>query len=186
MNLYKHCNLCDNLKTNLQYGIMCGLTDKKPEFNNTCSKIKLDEKIKEKIGLIHIEIESLKKDKISVYLYSFIYMSIGSIIILSQRNLFFEFNLTYSSYVTVSKSILLIIIGFGLLGTAYSKLKLYVLKTKNIKKEKNQIDTILNKYQIKYNCYVVFGEKYHGNQDVQVKFKSDSVLLKNSSITFHL
>ena len=43
MDLARHCDLCDNQKTSLKLGTTCELTDQKPEFNKTCSKIKLNE-----------------------------------------------------------------------------------------------------------------------------------------------
>ncbi len=186
MNLYEHCNLCDNLKTDLQNGITCGLTDQKPVFDKTCSKIKLNEKFKEQLGMIHIEIRKLKKKKRLIYTSSFLYMILGCILIIRERNFLIEFTFTYSDYISTLRSLLIIFVGFGLCGLAYSKLSQYRKKTKIVKAEKDRIDAVLDKYQIEYSCHVDFKEKYHGNQEVVVELKSKSSLLKDSKITYQI
>ena len=163
-----------------------GSTNQKPSFDKTYSKIELGEDFEKRLGLVHIEIEKLKKKKASIYIYSFLYMVIGCTLILSQRNLLVEFTLTYSSYVITLRSLLVIVVGFGLLGAAYSKLNKYRKQAKILKDKKNKIDAVLNKYQIEYSCRVEFGEKYHGNQDVNVELKSKSNLLKDSKITYQI
>ena len=186
MNFKEHCNLCDNLKANFKDGIICGLTGQKPAFNKTCSKIRFTEEFEKKIGLTHIKIESLKKKKKVSYTLFFLYLTLGFILILSQRNLFIDFTLTYSHYVNITGSLLLIILGFGLCGLAYSVLYQHIKNTKTAKAEKTRIDTILDKYQIKYHCKVTFGEKYHGTQEIAVELESKSNLLKNSENTYQV
>ncbi len=51
MNFSKHCDLCENEMTSFEKGLTCKLTKKKPEFENTCSEIKLDEKFLEKLEI---------------------------------------------------------------------------------------------------------------------------------------
>ena len=46
MNVKRHCDLCEHQVLNLKKGTTCGLTNKKPNFNKTCLKIKFDKKIK--------------------------------------------------------------------------------------------------------------------------------------------
>lgn len=184
MKFSEHCNLCDNPRTDLQDGIICGLTDKKPSFNKTCSKILFNKKFENKIGLVHIKIEQLKKKKVSIYIYFFLCMAIGCILIISQRNLLDGFDFTYSKYVKLARSLLVVFLGLVLSGFAYRKLNHYRGKSKIVKDEKDRIDAILDKYQIKYSCSVKFGEKYHENQDVIVELKSN--LLKDSKITYQI
>jgi len=156
----------------------------KSSFNKTSSKIELGENFEKRLRLIHIEIEKLKKDKISVYSYIFIYMIIGCIFVISQRNFFTDFEI--AAYKRTSWPLVLIFLGFGLISMAFSKLIKRIKNEKNVKNEKEKIDTVLNKHQIKYSCNVVFGEKYHGNQDVNVELKSNSEQLKDSKITFQV
>lgn len=179
MNFKDHCNLCDNLKVNLQDGITCGLTNQKPTFNNTCPKIVLSDKFKKELGLIHIKIERLKSKKRLTYTYFYLYMIIGCILILG-GSAFMKFTFVTTSLYISRVRLTLIIVGFGLCGFGYSKLNEYRNKIRVAKAEKSRIDGILNKYQIKYTCNVEFGEKYHGNEEVIVELKSKNHLLKNS------
>ena len=136
-------------------------SNNKSSLNKSHSNIEIDEDFKNRLGLVHIEIEKLKKRKKPLYIYIFLYVIIGCALIIT-------------------------IIGFGLLWTAYSKLKQYVNESKYVKDEKNRMDAFLSKHQIEYSCNVEFGEKYHGNQDVIVELKSNSSLLKDSKMTLQI
>ena len=185
MNFKEHCRLCKNQKTSLQDGIICGLTKKKPAFEKTCSNIKLSNKLEKDLGLVHIEIEKLKKKKILTWTSSLVYLMSGCFIILMARNLFFS-DFVNSWYIKLTSSLLVAVIGFSLFNMAYGKLRLFTKKIKIAKSEKERINTVLDKYQIEYSCNVKFGKKYHENQDVIVEIVSNSSLLKNSKITYQI
>jgi hypothetical protein len=180
MDFKEHCNLCENIKSNLQEGIICGLTNQKPTFNKTCPKIKLGKKFEKQLGVIHIDIEKLKKQKRLIYTQFFLSIILGSILILSQRNLFVGFDFTYSKYLKLAQSLLVVFLGFGLCSIALNELKKYRKKLKIVKDQKHKIDNILDEYRIEYSCSVEFGKKYHDIQDVVVELKSNSDLLKDS------
>lgn len=156
----------------------------KSSFNKTTLKIELGENFEKKLMLIHIEIEKLKKDKISIYSYVFIYVAIGCTLIISQRNFFNDFEV--AAYRRTSWPLLLIFLGFGLISLAYSKLIQHLKNVRNFRNEKEKLDSVLNKHQIEYSCNVEFGEKYLGNQDVNVELKSNSNLLKDSKVTLQI
>lgn len=184
MNFNEHCNLCDNLKTNLQDGIICGLTNQKPLFNKICSKIRIGKEFEKKIGLLHIEIEKLKKKKKSIYVSFYLNTALGCILILAGCSLV-GFAITNNRFI-FKIAWVMILAGFGLFGFTFTKLNAYRNKAKAAKVEKNRIDAILDKYQIKYNCIIIFGEKYHGNQDVIVEIQSKNNLLKDSKTTYQI
>lgn len=186
MNFKEHCDLCDNLKTNLKEGHICNLTKKKPDFNNTCLKINLGDTFEKKIGFIHVEIENLIKKKTSMYVYFFTSVIIGTPLIISQRNFLANFDFSYAGFNKLAGAVLVISLGLGLISIAFSKLNKYRKKIKTAKQKKSKIDTILNEYRIKYSCNVKFGEKNNNYQDVIVKLKSNNSLLKNSIITFQI
>lgn len=150
------------------------------------SKNPISEKFIEDLGLIHIEIEKLEKNKKWVYIYSLIYLLIGCILIISERDFLIDFNFSYSRYLKLLGSILILFLGFGLVILAINKLGLHFKKTKMVKGEKDKMRTVLDKYQIKYSCKVKFGRKHHGKQDVIVELKSDSDLLKKSKVKYEI
>lgn len=189
MNFKEHCNLCDNIKISLQDGITCGLTDKKPVFNQTCPNILLGKEFEKKIGLLHIELESLKNRKLSIYVYSFLYMLLALIIIVSliyYGKLFKDSDFAYSIYLELSAYLLVILPLLQLISLAYRKLSRYTHKMKIMKGQQNTINTVLKKYQIEYSYRIEFGKKYHRNQDIIVELKSNSNLLKDSRTTFQI
>lgn len=82
MNLYTHCDLCEHEKTSLKIGVTCTLTERKPDFHNTCSTIKLDEKFQEKLEIAHLELEEIRSHKKSAYLFFGLLMIIGVLILI--------------------------------------------------------------------------------------------------------
>ncbi|MEJ2004420.1 MAG: hypothetical protein P8X57_05515 [Cyclobacteriaceae bacterium] len=39
----QYCRICTNRKTDATFGVICGLTQSKPDFNSECSKFQIDE-----------------------------------------------------------------------------------------------------------------------------------------------
>lgn len=150
------------------------------------SKSPLSEKFIEDLGLIHIEIEKLKKKKLQTYCCFFAYMSIGGVLILVGINLWEDSSFSDISYSILKRSSFLLFLGFGLCIFAYRILSKYIKETKKVKSDLNQINAILDEHQIEYDCDVEFGKKYHGVQDVTVELKSNSNLLKGSKITYQI
>ena len=168
MILTRHCDLCENKMTSLERGITCKLTDKKPDFNNTCSKIDLDKKFLEKLEIANLELEIIRRNQRSTHLTFYGLIIIGFLLILlgyflSDWNIFS----LYLWYVKIG----IIGAGFSFLGTAYSKLNKYRREKKKAELEKYKIDEVLNKYGISYNVDLDFKEKIHGTQEVIVNVK---------------
>jgi hypothetical protein len=70
MNFGKHCDLCENQKTNFHKGTTCNLTGSKPSFDIICPDIKLEEKLKQRLDLVNItiRINELKKVQLISFL----------------------------------------------------------------------------------------------------------------------
>lgn len=146
----------------------------------------LSKKLVEDLGLIHIEVERLKKDRQQAYSYFFICMTIGCVLILVGINLWEDSSFNNISYAIIKRSSFLLFLGFGLCILAYRILSGYIKKAKEVKSDLEKINAVLDKYQIEYSCTVEFGKKYHGKQDVVVKLNSNSNLLKESKITYQV
>ena len=165
MNFSRHCDLCDNRISSLEKGLTCNLTNKKPDFNNTCSKITLDKKFQEKLEIANLELEIIRRNQKSTHLTFYGIIIIGFLLILLGYFLsdwkIFSF---YLWYVKIG----IIVAGFSFLGTAYSKLNKYRRENKKAQLEKSKIDEVLNKYGISYQENFDFKEKIHGTQEVIV------------------
>lgn len=61
-----YCRICLNRKFNLKEGIVCGLTDQKPDFENTCPNFKTDQKRKEELatGSMQVRLESIRAGRV--------------------------------------------------------------------------------------------------------------------------
>ena len=166
MNFSQHCDLCENRIASLAKGLTCKLTNKKPDFNKTCSKITLDKKFQEKLEIANLELEIIHRNKKSTHLTFYFTIIIGFLLILGGY-FFSDWNIQslFLWYVKIG----IIVAGFTFLATAYSKLNKYRREDKKAELEKIKIDEVLKKYGISYSHRFDFKEKIHGTQEVIVK-----------------
>ncbi len=150
------------------------------------SVIELGEGFERKLAKVHVEIESLRKKKRTICVSSFLYTVLGCFLVISQRNLFDDFYLSYYWYKSSVEYLCIIFIGFLLIYLASNNLRKFKKKEKTIIEEKEEIGSILNKHQIKYECNVEFDKKQFGNHYAIVELKSNSKFLKDSKITFQI
>lgn len=148
----KHCDLCKFPKRDLKNGLTCGLTDKKPTFKNTCPDIKFSDSFKNHLPELLAQIEHLKKEKKSVYLNITLLGVVGLIvIILTSRYRFqrtVEFDFSYSSYLYLCGTLLLIFVGLYFVAVAYKRLSNHKNLYRNVVNEKKEINKVLDKYDL--------------------------------------
>ena len=172
MDLARHCELCDNQKINLEVGTTCGLTERKPEFNKTCSKIELNEKFEKKLKSVNIEYENIKRKKTLTYTYFIVFLLIGIAVIVGGYLLG-----KYALNKRVISTVPLIIMGVGLapLGLAFGNLNNYRQSIQVAKNKKDKVDEVLNEYRIEYEIDITFGEEIHGTQEVHTVLKTKGI-----------
>ena len=147
----KHCDLCQFPKRNLKTGLTCGLTNKKPAFKISCSKIKFSNSSKEYLPHLLSQIENLKKRKAPVYLKFILLAFTGVLVILANHTLLektFKMDLSYSSSRSFNYSLLIYAVGAGLLSKSFWLLYIYKKQLKELESEKNEINTVLNNYNL--------------------------------------
>lgn len=166
MKITKHCQLCDHQIVDFKTGTLCGLTNRKPDFTNTCAKAKLDSKLRPKIESTNIEYETILKTKTLVYINFVIFLVVGIAVILAGY-----FLAQYLLKFRVIAAVPFIISAIGLMGVlplAIGPLNQFRNDLKLAKAKKDDVDNVLKIYNIKYNIDLTFGDKYHGVQDVGV------------------
>lgn len=163
MNLARHCELCDHQKVNLKDGTTCGLTDRKPEFNKTCAKIKLNEKFENKLKIVNIKYEKVKRTKILTYTYFVVFIIIGITVIVGGYLLG---KYALDSGVISTVPIIIMAVGLTPLGMAFGTLNKFQQGIESAKSKKDRIDEVLNLYRIDYKIDVKFAKEYHGIQEV--------------------
>ncbi|GAB5400603.1 MAG: hypothetical protein Aureis2KO_21880 [Aureisphaera sp.] len=171
MSQYHHCALCEHEQKSLKDGLTCGLTNKKPTFENTCSYIKLDGKFQNKIEAVTIELERIRRKKYSIHLTYYFLISVGFLLIAGNKKLAELFHSTMYFWLY---QVEIIGVGITILSIAFAKLNSFRNKLKIANWEKYKIDSALEKYGISYKANIVFEKKFHGMQPVNV-----SIIYKN-------
>jgi hypothetical protein len=172
MDLTRHCELCDNQKTDLKIGTTCGLTDRKPDFNKTCPKLKLTDKFENKLKSVNIEYQNIKRKKSLTYLFFVVFITIGISVIVGGYLLG-----KYALDSGVISTVPLIIMGVGLgpLGMAFGTLNKFRQDIEIAKMRKDKIDEVLREYRIKYDIEIIFGKEIHGIQEAYAELKIKGV-----------
>ena len=148
----KHCDLCKFPRRDLKNGLTCGLTDEKPTFKNTCPDIKFSNSFRNRLPELSAQIEDLRKQKASVYLNFTLLGVVGLIVIILTSSYRFErtaeFDFSYSSYLYLCGTLLLIFVGLYFLSTAYRRLSNHRSSYRNVVNEKEGINKVLNNYDL--------------------------------------
>ena len=163
MDLARHCNLCDHQKISLKEGTTCGLTNRKPEFNKTCSKIELNKKFEDILKSVNIEYEQIKRTKTLTHLYFGVFVTLGIAVIIAGYLLG---KYALNSGVISTVPLIIMAIGLAPLGKAFGTLTKYRQRIQVSKSKKDKMDEVLNLYRIQYSIDIKFGGKYHGTQEV--------------------
>ncbi len=165
MNILQHCQLCDNKITSLEKGLTCKLTNRKPEFKNTCSDIKWEKEFQEKLENVNLELEIIRNKKKSI-LWSFYSISIIGFLLIIGGNSITIWDIYSPNFWKVKIGI--IGIGITFLGIAYKKLYGFRKKLKTAKSKKNKFDSVIKVYGISYKTNFEYQEKIHGNQIIEI------------------
>lgn len=166
MNFSRHCNLCENKMTSLESGITCSLTNRTPEFNNSCLKITLEGKFQERLENVVLDLEILRRNRKLTHRKFYANIIVGFSLIL--------FGYYFSDWKILSVHLWYVKLGiiaggFSFLAKAYANLNRFRQKFKKAKSEKIKIDEVLDKYRINYESSFNFKEQIHGIQEVVVK-----------------
>ncbi len=176
MKTKRHCDLCQHQKLSLKKGSICGVTNRKADFNNTCIRIRFDKKLKTILEDIIIELEDLKQSKQKAYFNYFFSMVFGAVIIVSG---YFVWRYFIENYDLNSRAgsefiallFLFIGVGFFIIKNAINKLNKFKNNLINIKNDKIDVDETLELYNKKYNYQIDFDNEIHGIKEVKIDIK---------------
>ena len=168
MELARHCELCDHQKVNLQVGTTCGLTDRKPEFYRTCSKITLREKFDNKLKIVNIDYEKVKRKKVLTFIYFGTFVLIGLALLVGGYLLG---KYAYTNNVISTVPVIIMGVGIAPLAMAFGTLNKYQQSMEATRRKKARIDEVLKEYKIEYDIAIQFGKEYHGTQEVYADLK---------------
>lgn len=151
----KHCDLCAHPQRDLQNGLSCGLTNKKPDFKVSCSDIEFSDSFKEYFPKLIDDLRELKKRRIPVYLNFAIFGMIGAFIIyasyqhlVSNLKEAFVPEFSYTNWKYFSLTLLIPFVGILLIMIGLKPLTRYNKELKKMKSDKENIEKVLNCYGI--------------------------------------
>ena len=81
----RHCDLCEHPKRDLNNGLTCGLTNKKPDFKITCPDIFMDKKFQEKLENVNLELKRTNEKKSRKYWTFYLLIVIGFLLIIGNE-----------------------------------------------------------------------------------------------------
>ena len=183
MKMYQHCQLCKNEDTHLIDGLTCKLTGSKPAFLTTCSDIHFGNKFFKKLETIIIDLEILKKRNTSIHLKFYIFIFIGSIMLVFADQLSkSHYESVYFYYFLFS----LIACGVSLWGVSFDILYKHKKELKKVINNQHELDKVLKLYEIDYESNVVFTKLIHGTREVTIEIKFNKDLVKDSKAVYKL
>ncbi|NMM48147.1 hypothetical protein [Marinigracilibium pacificum] len=163
MNLSKHCQLCENRQYDINTGTKCKLTDQEPSFQKKCPEIKFDEKLDNTIKEINTEYELVKRSK-SLSIGNFIFFLVVSIAFIGTGIYLGVY--IFDKGVLSTVPIIVIAVGIGVLPLASGPLNKYIQGIKVAEKKREELNEVLDLYNIKYNINVIIKKDLHDNLDI--------------------
>ncbi len=153
-----HCALCDLSEAHLQLGLVCSLTEKVPDFHRTCTKIKLNIVLEDKLDELEEKEEELSFTKFHVIRNLFIYPILGICVLISDYFFYQKFinnydilsidNLQNDSPTILISFIIILLFGFGLIGKGIGPYLNYLEDNKMNDVEIDKVYDILELYQV--------------------------------------
>lgn len=167
LELARHCKICQNLDFNISYGTKCGLTKKKPDFNDKCHKIEIGKNAETYITDISVEKELVDKSKLD-YIGTFIIYLIISLFFMIGGTFLTRYLFGFGVFHTVT--LILIGIGIIILPKSFGTLNMYRAK-KNVADEKiRNLEKTLQKYNKHYQVDLEIND-IHGIKEVRSKVR---------------
>ena len=154
--------MCDHQKLSLQKGDLCGLTNRKPDFNRTCIRIKLNEKLKQILGELHVNLEDQIILKKELRLNLILKPILGFVVVLMGYYMWqYILNQGYIAFIPA----IIIAIGIYLIRNPFSQKKAYNNEISLIDYEIKEIKDVLKLYQVSYKAEVIFSKEIHGTKE---------------------
>ncbi len=152
-------------------GVICSLTNKKPEFHKKCNVIRLEERYKSSVIEVNIAYEALLKTRTDVYGHAIIFFIITFLIVIG--------GFLIGSYALdsgVISTVPLIIMGVGVitLGYAVGPLNNYRQRVKVALNNKKRIDAISRLYGNAYDINI----EHHRDSLDNLSYTADLKLRK--------
>jgi|GEM_PF-658900 len=175
MDKTKHCDICDNALRSMEQGLICGITNQKPQFINKCDKIGFGESLLKKIELVGFELKLTERKKWLTF-FNFIFFLlvsfgfwIGGYILWS---------MAFGEGVLATLPFIIMFLGFMILPMATGPIRKYYFDKKSNKKKKDNLNALLDKYGLSYNSEIDLVKGYHNILNVRVDVK----LFKNGKL----
>ncbi|MEE9408877.1 MAG: hypothetical protein V3V28_12470 [Polaribacter sp.] len=173
----RHCDLCDHQVLNLKEGSICGVTNRKPDFNRTCVKIELNNNLLNSLEDVLVNYEDLKLTKNKVF-KNFVIGSIIGVFLLICGYLVFDYFLNngYRVYLKSTKCLItfpsiILVSGYYFVKKSIDNLNRHKHQLINIENSKKEIEEVLSLYNKKYKYKIDFDKEVHGTQEIDIEIQ---------------
>ena len=175
MNNTQHCKLCNHKIIDFKTGTLCGLTNKKPDFQHKCGVIKLEDTFKNQIENVNIEYEAVLKTKTDTIGHLILYAIIAIALVLGGF-LLGKFILEKGVISTIP--LLIMAVGLAALAFAFAPLNKYNTNLKIAKNKKVTLDTLCKMYGYNYDIDIT-----HLKDSLENKFYETDLKIRRTSNT---
>ena len=158
-----HCRLCNHQEVELKKGTICGLTNEKPDFPNTCPSINFSDRLEAKIKEVNTIYENIRRRTTLTYIYTALILTISLSVMVGG---WYLGKYVYATGALSTVPIIVIGIGFLLFPAAFGPLNFHRRDLKMAREGKEKLDKILSLYNMKYKIDITFGKEIHGTQEV--------------------
>ncbi len=164
----QHCLICENRKHDEMTGVICGLTNKKPDFQDKCASIILNEEFANKISEVNVKYKLIKRTKADTVGHVILFITLGTIAILIAYFLG-KYALDAGFFSTVP--IIIMTVGMFLFTMAFGPLNKYRQEVEVAKMSKDRIDQLTELYGLEYEIDVKIVNAPLDLLDIQMRLK---------------
>ncbi len=181
INLTSHCELCLNHSVSFKKGTFCILTNEKPNFEKKCNKIKFGKNLKDKITEVNVEHKKINDEKILVYIYFTVFLLLAIAVFLltyffseyisDRLKSFFAKAQGRPTGLFIGSIAIFISIGVALLSYAFGMLNKHLFDKKANLKNKNELDSIIDLYDMSYEIDVNIKDRILKPSEIKTDLK---------------
>lgn len=170
-----HCQLCENKTHDLSRGIVCGLTQRKPDFITRCNTICFGETLKQQLISVNKNYQAIEKRRILTWVVIWVFFlgAIAAFYFSSWLFTYFE-NKMFQNQEQAAHAVIVpyffIAIGIALFLLATAYFNRFRLDYNSAKIQKQRIDSVLKTYGVMYEI------EFHITEHVWGLFPDQAIL----------
>lgn len=170
-----HCVLCDHKEMVPGSGLVCTVTNEKPNFSGVCTKYRGQNVLRSTLEETLESYETLKRTKSSVLINFILYLSLSILVI---TGAYFLHTYVLDKGVLSVLPLIIGVAGITLLGIAFGPLNYYRNNIKILKRKLDKIGAVMNLNNISHSYEIKFIKEIHLKPKMQAKCHNLNIYTK--------